>query len=128
MLCVLFVLCSEFLKNDCAAPFTDGDELGTGFIPSLEASWYELDAVLMPGGVCGTASVVSGDWRGTVAGIELSTGSLRYVAGFIDKDGNVLCPVGGTPSPVTSRNPDCSAGRRPVQVTCGQLQIYVNSQ
>lgn len=117
--------CSEFVNDDCANPFKRGGGLQVDTLTS--GTWYEIDAML-PNGVCGKASVVSGDWTGTIDGESQDelTGSIRFIAGFVDEDGNVLCPPAANPATITPRKTNLGKHPRFPQVTCGQLQIFLD--
>lgn len=118
--------CSDFVRDGCADPFKEDGKLEVKTVNS--GTWYEIDAMLN-NGAYGKASVVSGEWTGTTDDNSrgLLTGSIRYVAGFVDNDGNVLCPGTGSPLRMTPPRIDVSYGhRRLPQVTCGQLQIFLD--
>jgi hypothetical protein len=113
--------CRSLFENapTCLAPLSPSGRI------EFSGTFAEVDAVLLPGQVCGKAYVMQAHFEGLTDVNDLTTvvkGTLQYVAGFIDKDGQVVCGSFSSPLSFTFA---CSSEQLPV-VECGQLQLYLD--
>lgn len=87
-------------------------------------AFSEIDAVLLPSGECGKAYVIRAPFDGYLNPQLSSTavsGTLQYVAGFINANGDVVC--GPFQAPLSDQF-NCGSSALPV-VECGQLQVFI---